>query len=278
MILVTGSEGFIGKHLIKRLGELNIDYVPYDLLLGGDITDKAALHRFFDCIPIDTIIHLAAITRADESCEEKFISTNVTGTAVLLNVAEQYNVNNIIALSSSAVYRADWGPQSESTPTDPISLYGITKLAMELLCHKSKIPTIIARPFSVYGKGNADHIINIWLKQIKNNEPVSFFGDGSIKRGYVYVEDLVDGIIDLLSLKALVNFVTFNFGGREIITSQQLLDIFKSVYPDLKVNHLPIPDTCIYDSWPDISKARSLLDWEPKTNFEEKVKELINVL
>ena len=277
MILVTGSEGFIGKHLTKRLGELNIDYVPYDLSLGGDITDKAALHRFFDCIPIDTIIHLAAITRADESCEAKFISTNVTGTAVLLNVAEKYNVNNIIALSSSAVYGANWGPQSESTPTDPISLYGITKLAMELLCHKSKIPTIIARPFSVYGEGNTDHIINIWLNQIQNNEPVPFFGDGGIKRGYIYVEDLIDGIIDLLYLKALLNFDIYNFGGW-VITSQQLLDIFKSVYPDLKVKHLPIPDTCIYDSWPNFDKASSLLGWKPKTNFEEKVRELINVL
>jgi len=276
MILVTGSQGFIGKHLTKKLDEIGLEYVEYDLNYGGDIRDEVKLNRFFSCIPIDTIIHLAAVTRADESQIEKFISTNITGTEILLNLAKKYDVKRIIAFSSSAVYGDQLGPLSETTPVNPISLYGVTKVAMEMLCRKSGIPTIIVRPFSVYGENNTnDHIINIWLDRIKYTEPIPFFGGDNIKRGYTYVGDVVDGIIKILSLRAVLKFDIFNMAGRGFITSLKLLKIFRSVYPQLDVSYLPIPATCPYENWANTDKAKIKLGWEPRTDFGKKVREII---
>jgi len=275
MILVTGSEGFIGKHLTKKLDELSLDYVGYDLVYGGDIRNEVELASMFH-YPIDTIIHLAAVTRADESQIEKFISTNITGTAILLNLAEKYNVKHIIAVSSSSVYGDQVGAINELTPTDPISLYGITKVTMELLCRKSKLHVTIVRPFSVYGENNInDHIINIWLDHIRYNEPIPFFGGDNIKRGYTYVGDVVDGIIKILSLRAVLKFDIFNLAGRGFITSLELLKIFRSIYPQLDVSYLPIPSTCPYENWANTDKAKIKLGWEPKTDFGDKVREII---
>jgi len=279
MILVTGSEGFIGKHLTKKLDEMSLEYVVYDTAFGNDIRDEFQLTTVFESSSIDTIIHLAAITRADEGQIANFISTNITGTEILLSLAKKYDVRRIIAFSSSSVYGNQPGPQNETTPVDPISLYGVTKVAMEMLCKKSGIPTIIVRPFSVYGEDNSnDHIINIWLKQIKNNEPVPFYigRGGDIKRGYTCIGDLVDGIIKILAqTNYFEGFEVFNLAGDGFITLESLLRIFKSVYPELKVKYLPIPANCSYENWANIDKAEQILGWKPKTNFEEKVREII---
>jgi len=279
MILVTGSEGFIGKRITERLDQLNLRHIRYDITFGNDIRDEFQLSTIFESSSVDTIIHLAAITRADESQLREFISVNILGTEVLLNLAKKYDVRRIIAFSSSAVYGNQPGPQSETTPVEPISLYGVTKVAMEMLCQKSGIPTIIVRPFSVYGENNSnDHIINIWMNRLKNNEPVPFYVGRitDIKRGYTYVEDLIDGVIRILSqTESFVGFEVFNLAGKGFVTLEELLRIFKFVYPELMVRYFPIPSSCPYENWADIDNAEHLLGWKPKTNFEEKVREII---
>jgi len=281
MILVTGSEGFIGKHLCKRLEALGFSYIGYDLVDGQDIRNKFQLAKVFETIPVETIIHLAAEpgVRIGEEYPEEFITTNILGTEILLNLAEKYGVKHVIAFSSSSIFGEQECPQDEHTPPEPTSLYGITKAAMEMLCHKSKVPITIVRPFSVYGEnGRGDQVLNIWLNQIKNGKPVTFFGKGDTKRGYIYVGDLVDGVIKILKLpdKFLMPVEIYNLGGQEIVTLQRYLDIFKSVYPDIEVNQLPLPAADPYENWADIKKARWGLKWDPKTNFEEKIKEIIS--
>jgi len=280
MILVTGSEGFIGKHLCKKLASLEIDYIGYDLVNGQDIRNKFQLAKVFETTPIETIIHLAAEpgVRIGEKYPKEFISTNILGTELLLNLAEEYNIKHVIVFSSSSIFGEQPCPQNENTPAKPTSLYGITKVATEMLCHKSKIPTTIVRPFSVYGEnGRGDQVLNIWLNQIKNNKPITFFGKGDTKRGYIYVGDLIDGVVKILNLpdEWFVPIEIYNLGGQEIVTLQRYLDIFKSVFPDLEVEYLPLPDADPYENWADIRKAKSGLGWDPKTNFEEKVREII---
>jgi len=279
MILITGSEGFIGKHLCNRLDSLSIEYIGYDLINGQDICNKFQLAKVFETTPIETIIHLAAEpgVRIGEKYPKEFISTNILGTEFLLNLAKEYNVKHIIAFSSSSIFGDQACPQDEHTQTKPISLYGITKIAMEMLCQKSKVPTTVVRPFSVYGEnGRGDQVLNIWLNQIKSGKPITFFGKGDTKRGYIYVGDLIDGVIKILSLKAILDFDVYNLGGQEIVTLQRYLNIFKAIYPKLDVEYLPLPVADPYENWADIKKAKSGLDWDPKTNFEKKVKEIIS--
>jgi len=279
MILVTGSEGFIGKHLTKKLDELKLDYIGYDLVNGQDIRNKFQFAKVFETTPIDAIIHLAAEpgVRIGEEYPEEFITTNILGTEILLNLAEKYRVKHVIAFSSSSIFGEQDCPQDENTPAKPTSLYGITKAAMEMLCWKSNVPTTIVRPFSVYGEnGRGDQVLNIWLNQIKSNKPISFFGKGDTKRGYIYVGDLINGVIKILSLKAIQNFDIYNLGGQEVVTLQRYLNIFKTYYPNLEVEYLPLPAADPYENWADIRKARVGLNWDPKTNFEEKILEIIS--
>ena len=281
MILVTGSHGFIGKHLWNKLNSLKLEFIGYDLVNGQDIRNKFQLAKVFETTPIDTIIHLAAEpgVRIGEEYPDEFITTNILGTEILLNLAEKYGVKHVIAFSSSSIFGEQECPQDEHTPPAPTSLYGITKAAMEMLCHKSRVPITIVRPFSVYGEnGRGDQVLNIWLNQIKSGKPVTFFGKGDTKRGYIYVGDLVEGVIKIFLNSPPLGFVEiFNLGGQEIVTLQRYLDIFKSVYPDLDVEYLPLPAADPYENWADIKKARQGLGWDPKTNFEEKIREIISV-
>ena len=280
MILVTGSEGFIGNHLCSELDMLDIEYISYDLVFGHDIRNKFQLAKVFETTPIDAIIHLAAEpgVRIGEEYPEEFITTNILGTEILLNLAKKYNVKHTIVFSSSSIFGEQPCPQDEHALVAPTSLYGITKAAVEMLCHKSEVPITIVRPFSVYGEnGRGDQVLDIWLNQIKTDQPITFFGKGDTRRGYVYVGDLVDGVIKIFSDSPPVGFVEiFNLGGQEIVSLQRYLDIFKSVYPDLKVKHLPLPAADPYENWAKINKAMSALGWNPKTNFEKKIKEIIS--
>jgi len=279
MILVTGSEGFIGYHLCSKLDALRIKYIGYDLVFGQDIRNKFQLAKMFETNPIDTIIHLAAEpgVRIGEEYPEEFITTNILGTEILLNLAKKYNVKHMIVFSSSSIFGEQPCPQDEHALIAPTSLYGITKAAVEMLCLKSKVSTTIIRPFSVYGEnGRGDQVLDIWLNQIKAGKPITFFGKGDTKRGYVYAGDLVEGVIKILNLKPILNFDVYNLGGQEIVTLQRYLDIFMSVYPDLKVEYLPLPAADPYENWAKINKAMSGLGWNPKTNFEEKIKEIIS--
>ena len=281
MILVTGSEGFIGTHVCWKLMDQNLRFIRYDLQLGQDIRDKFQLSKVFETHRIETIIHLAAEpgSRIGEKYPASFISSNILGTNYVLDLAEEYGIKHAIVFSSSSVFGDIKPPCDELTLINPVSLYGITKVATEMLCAKSRVNTTVIRPFSVYGeKGRGDQVISIWLDCVRNNRPIPFFGDGTSKRGYVYVGDLVNGVEKILTRgPSRSGYEIFNLGGQEIVTLQRLLNIFSSVHPDLEINALPLPCADPYENWANISKAKRDLKWEPKTNFEEKVRELILV-
>lgn len=270
MVLITGDKGFVGSHLTKQLKE----YVGYDLVDGFDIRNKYQLETIFENYHIDTVIHLAALAgvRKSKLFPDEYISTNVTGTLNIIDCCKRHNVKHLISISSSSVYGNQEPPNSEESECQPIALYGMTKLMGELLVKNSGVPYTIIRPFSLYGEnGRRDQIFYKWLNQIKEGKPITFFGDGSAKRGFTYVGDFVDGL--MLVLRNGASNETYNIGCEEVVTMSDILGILKESV-EFEIDHQPSPKEDILQNWADISKIKGL-GYVPKTRFRDKLKEII---
>lgn len=277
-ILVTGSQGFVGGHIFKRLKDHHL--FGFDLVNGLDIRDKFTLDRIFESEGFDAVISLAARAgvRRGEDFPEEYFNTNVLGVNNLIQVAEKYGVKKFIHFSSSSAY----GKQERDVATKegdqkkPRSIYGITKLAGELLLEKSSLPYIIIRPFTIVGEeGRKEMVVYKWLNQIKAGKTATFYGTGDSFRGYTYIGDLIDAIETLLENDIVRE--DFNIGGRDKITLEELWSIFQSVYPEAKREMLEMPKSDQMYSLADTSKAESMLQWSPKTDLKKKIKEMISL-
>jgi len=172
----------------------------------------------------------------------------------------------------------------ESSPYNPLSVYGVTKVAGEMLVKASLLNYIIIRPFTVYGeRGRKDMVLYRWIEQIKNGTPLTFYGDGTSSRGYTYVGDLVDGVMravnHLVDRKEEDVAETIHLGGAEVVSLNDLVKIFKEFLnkkkQTLEVQELPSVPEDVKNSHADISKAKFLLEWEPKGKFEKIVTNIL---
>lgn len=270
MILITGDKGFVGLHMDE------IPHVGYDLVDGFDILDKYQLETWFANNHIDTVIHLAALAGVHKSVlfPEDYFKTNIQGTMNVIEACKRHNVKHLIFFSSSSVYGNARPPLNETSKLEPISPYGITKVAGELLVKNSGVPYTIIRPFSLYGdKGRKDQIFYKWINQIKAKGEITLFGDGTAKRGFTNVYDLVDAVKLVLN-KGAENQI-LNIGGKEIITLNSVIDKLKENF-SFTINRLPENGGDIHQSWGDIIKAGARVGYSPKTNFFEELQVIIN--
>lgn len=263
MILLTGNRGFIGRHASKRF-----PCVGYDLLDSKDIREPIYAQD------IDIIVHMAARTgaRGGELDPESYISTNVEGTRNLLKFAKENGVKHFIYFSSASVYGESDKENKETNDLRPINLYGQTKVDAEKLVRESGVPYTIIRPFNVYGEnGRPDMVIFKWLNQIKNNKPISFYGDGDTYRSYTYVGDLLDGLEKVIELGPQNEI--YNFGGGTQVKLHEMLDIFEEVL-SFKVEKESRSEKDIPESWANIEKAKGI-GYNPTTEFKSKLLEII---
>lgn len=269
MILITGDKGFVGLHM-------DIPHVGYDLVDGLDILDKYQLETCFANNQIDIVIHLAALAGVHKSVlfPEAYFDTNIQGTQNIIDACKRHNVKHLIFFSSSSVYGNARPPLNETSSLEPISPYGITKVAGELLVKSSGVPYTIIRPFSLYGdKGRKDQIFYKWINQIKAKGEITLFGDGTAKRGFTNVYDLVDAVKLVLN-KGAENQI-LNIGGKEIITLNSVIDKLKENF-SFTINRLPENGGDIHQSWGDIIKAGARVGYSPKTNFFEELQAIID--
>jgi len=267
-VLLTGSEGFIGKYFREK-----IDCLCYDLENGDDIRDKYKLALLFENERFDTVINLAARAgvRFSEEYPEEYFSTNVTGLQNIISLCSRYYVR-LIHFSSSSVFKPKDDPLVEDDLKEPISVYGISKLAGELLIKKSDINWTIIRPFTVLGGlGRKGMIIDRWITQIRRGEPVTFYGDGATSRGYTYARDLVSGV-----LRSTPG--DFNLGGDQVVTLSDMWNIFKKVFPEAKRKFELLPPYDIPRSMANTEKAFNQFGWHPETDIKEKIKEWLQEL
>ena len=253
-ILLTGGAGFIGSHLAERLlgqghelvliDELNDFYSPQikqrnlaEIRIRGDyefaevdICDLPSLTELFKKHRPEVIIHLAARAGVRPSLEQPLLyeRVNVQGTLHLLELARQFAVRRFLFASSSSVYgttsRVPF-TEDEANP-NPISPYGVTKLAGEKLCYcyarLYAIPTICLRFFTVYGpRQRPDLAIHKFARLIQAGREIPMFGDGSSLRDYTFIDDVVDGITASLSLQT--EFEVFNLGNSQPVSLSQMI-------------------------------------------------------
>ena len=303
-ILVTGGAGFIGSHVCDallargkkvvcidnfndyydpRIKEKNIENASKNRNFGlyrADITDYDALRNVFIENKVDKIIHLAARAGVRSSFDEPelYKKVNVEGTRNLLELAKEFKIKNFVFGSSSSVYGTNKKiPFSENDPTEnAISPYAETKKKAEELCkqYHDKLGLSIAclRFFTVYGpRGRPDMAVYKFIELISESKPIDVYGDGTSKRDYTYVADIVDGALSALDKN--FGFEVINLGNSDAVELKKLIAaIEKELGKKAKINRLPMQKGDVHLTYANISKARKLLDYNPKIKIGEGIK------
>jgi UDP-glucuronate 4-epimerase len=304
-ILVTGGAGFIGSHVCDALlskgksviclDNFNDFYSPgvkreniSRNLSNKNFTllEKDICHPLGEVFKnrIDTIIHLAARAGVRPSLEDPFIyeETNVKGTLNLLEMARQHQVKTFIFGSSSSVYaRSTKSPFSEDDRTDnPISPYAATKKAGEALCHTYSylygLNVSCLRFFTVYGpRGRPDMAPYLFTKKILEGEPVTVFGDGTSRRDYTFVSDIVQGVIS--AAEKNFRYEVFNLGNSSPVELNRFIEIIEKITgKKAKVKRVEMPKEDVPLTYADISKSKKLLGYAPSVSIEEGMEKFIS--
>ena len=305
-ILVTGGAGFIGSNLVERfladghevavVDEFNDFYNPQIkranlagvadriVLHEADIRDADAVNRIVGEGGFDTIVHLAARAGVRPSIKQPklYIETNITGTFHLLEAARQAGVKRFISASSSSVYGVlKTAPfREDMCLNQTISPYAATKLAGEQLCsnysHLYGMRTISLRFFTVYGpRQRPDLAIHKFTKSIHEGTPIDQYGDGSTRRDYTYVEDIVQGVAACLTYEGQLCDV-FNLGESQTTTLSELIAAIETaVGKKAIINHLPEQPGDVPLTYADIAKARELLGYRPTTKISEGIPKFV---
>lgn len=301
-VLVTGGAGFIGSHLVETLlaaghgvaviDDFNDFYDPrikhgnlaavrrqinlHDL----DLRDGEAVGRVLREREFDTVVHLAARAGVRPSIRQPqlYVDTNVTGTLNLLEGARRHGVGRFVFASSSSVYGlCKTVPFREDVALPgTISPYAATKLAGEQFCasyaHLYGFRAVCLRFFTVYGpRQRPDLAIHQFTRRIHDGQPIDQFGDGLTRRDYTYIDDIIQGVLGALDFDG-APFDIFNLGESATTPLHELIALIeKSLGRTARVNRLPeqpgdVPLTCA-----DISKARRLLDYRPRTPIAEGI-------
>lgn len=307
-IVVTGGAGFIGSNLIQKLFEqypgvritcidnfdnfysadikqLNIrDFkqLPEFTFLYNDIAETSA-EEFAALIEddVDCIVHIAAKAGVRPSIENPlaYQQVNVIGLQHMLDFALLKKVKQFVFASSSSVYGInDHFPWNEEEKLLPISPYAMTKLAGEMLGHVySKLYDIrflALRFFTVYGPGQRpDLAIHKFTKAILKDESVPMYGDGSTSRDYTFVKDTVKGIIGAIEYTA-TDFEIINLGNNYTVSLKELIHAIEDVTgKKASINQLPEQPGDVPKTYADITKARTLLSYDPQTSLKEGLNE-----
>lgn len=280
-VLVTGSSGFVGRHLIQRLEEKALEHVDCDRTNGTDILDLESVMK----LPVvDAVVHLAAKTLVMDSFQNpyEFYHDNILGTLNILEFCRKKGVKKII-FSSSYVYGVPkYLPVDEKHPLDIHNSYGRSKLFSEQLvtayCEDYDIRGIILRNFNIHGKGqNPRFLIPSLIQQLFSNGKVIKVNDLMPRRDYVYVKDVVDVILRCLEFETSGAEV-FNVGIGKSHSVEEVINIlFRLSGKKKEIESAGIKrKNEIPDAVADISKLRKVLGWSPRYSFEEGLKELLD--
>jgi UDP-glucuronate 4-epimerase len=302
-VLVTGGAGFIGSHLTRRLldrgdrvtvlDDFNDFYdparkrsnvqpflgepdAPYRLV-EGDIRDESLVERLFAAGDLDAVVHLAARAGVRPSLRQPILyeDVNCIGTLRLLEAARRHGPEVFVFGSSSSVYGINKKvPFAETDRVDqPISPYATTKRAGELLCynyhHLYGLKISCLRFFTVYGPAQRPEMaIHKFTDLLARGEEIPLFGDGSSRRDYTFISDIIDGVV--AALDAELGFEILNLGGAD---TTALADLVRWIAAELavepRIDYRPDQPGDVPITYADVTKAGRLLGYSPKVPIRE---------
>lgn len=305
-VLVTGGAGFIGSHVCAQLAleghEVSVlddfnDYYDPKIkraniealgkgvtLREGDIRNARFVRDVVAEGKFDSIIHLAARAGVRPSVVDPmlYIETNIVGTQNLLEAAHKHGISKFVFASSSSVYGlAKVVPFSEELPLpQTLSPYAATKLAGEQLCgnyaHLYGMPVVCLRFFTVYGPGQRpDLAIHKFTDAIHHGRSIPQYGDGSTRRDYTYIDDIVQGVMGAVRYQGPA-FDIFNLGENQTTTLSELIaEIERAVGKKAIIERLPEQQGDMPLTSADISKAQRLLGYNPTTKIREGIPKFV---
>jgi UDP-glucuronate 4-epimerase len=305
-ILVTGGAGFIGSHVAARflrdghevslVDDFNDYYDPRikranvaalggaARLFEGDIRDRDFVEGVISEGAFDAIIHLAARAGVRPSVKnpQLYIDTNITGTHNLLAAGHRSGIGRFLFASSSSVYGlAKTVPFTEDLPLpQTLSPYAATKLAGEQLCgnyaHLYGMRVVCLRFFTVYGPGQRpDLAIHKFTDSIHRGQSIPQYGDGSTRRDYTYIDDILQGVAGALRYEGPA-FDIFNLGENQTTTlSELIIEIEKALGKKAIIERHPEQQGDMPLTAADITKARQFLGYNPQTKIREGIPKFV---
>ena len=308
-ILVTGGAGFIGSHLCERLLEEGHSVICLDnfdsyydpnlkirnveeisrkypgpfTMVTGDIRNRDHLKELFKRNRIDAVFHFAARAGVRPSIVDPLLyeDVNLRGTITLLEVCKEFGMKNFIFASSSSVYGENQRvPFSEKDlDIQPISPYGATKRAGELLCysyhHLYGIHTACLRIFTAYGpRQRPEMAIHKFTSLMDQGKKIPMYGDGSSKRDYTYIDDLIDGMMAVHRRHR--GFEIYNLGESRTTSLMELVHLIEEALgKKANIEMLDSQPGDVSITYADITKAKRLLNYQPKIEMEEGIKRFV---
>ncbi|BCY28682.1 NAD-dependent epimerase/dehydratase family protein [Flavobacterium okayamense] len=303
-ILVTGAAGFIASHLCEDLASkgFNVygidnfnDYYDVklkrlnaaDLLTKGvkifEVDLNSDLAEVFK-VKYDYIYHLAAQPGISTTTSlEEYVTNNIYATQNLLDFVLKYNADlkMFVNIATSSVYGLE-ATVDETVPPQPVSFYGATKLAAEQLAlalqRTNKLKVCSIRLYSVYGpRERPEKLYTLLVENLFNNKPFPLFeGSDKHERSFTYVGDIVEGLSSIIGKEELINGEIINLGTDEVNTTGQGIELVQKIMnKQLLIDHKPPRKGDQQRTAAVIDKARKLLDYSPKTSFEEGLKEQV---
>jgi nucleoside-diphosphate-sugar epimerase len=310
---VTGAAGFIAARVCSLLHEQGFEVAgidnfndAYDVRLkvwrwvqlenmSGlelhrlDLTDAGALERLFERHaragrkpPFDAVINLAARAGVRYSVENPrvYVESNVVGALNVLEMCRKFDVKKFVLASTSSLYGRDHStPYREEMNTDrQLSPYAATKKAAEAMAYTyhflHKLDVSVLRYFTVYGPaGRPDMTPLRFVQRIREGRKITIFGDGTQSRDFTFVDDIAHGTISALRD---VGHETFNLGSDEPLKLSEMIKLIEELtYQKAQIEYKPWHPADMAETWADITKARKMLDWSPKTNIREGMAKLV---
>ena len=290
--LVLGGQGFIGYNLVKKLLKENFEVKIFEKYINenkklpnceyiqGDFQNIDIYPEIFE--EVDVVFHLISTTTPNKDISKiQFdIETNLVPTVKLLTLACEKNVKKVIFTSSGGTIYGEHDETKieENAPKFPICAYGINKLAIEkyfYMFHKLfGLNYSILRLSNPYGENHfskSQGAINVFIDKIKNNQEIEIWGDGTIARDYIHIDDVVNALY--LSIENNDDEKIFNISSGEATSLNEILNLLKEVSKkDFKVVYKPSRSFDVKVNCLDNSLAKKVLLWEPKISLKDGIK------
>lgn len=306
-ILVTGGAGFIGSHLVGRLLDMGREVIALDnfdpyydravkernlsgltsragfRLVEGDIRDGDLLSRVASDTPLSAIVHLAARAGVRASLEDPLLcaEVNVSGTTQLLELARRRGIRRFVFASSSSVYgERSKVPFHEDEPFNhPQSPYAASKAAGEMLAWTYHqlfgIDMACLRFFTVYGpRQRPEMAIHLFTRLIDHGEEVPVFGDGSLRRDFTFIDDIVSGVV--AALDRSTGYRVYNLGNSNTIEVREVLKLISAALgKPARIRNLPLQPGDVSITYASVDRARAELGYNPTTPIDRGIEKFV---